>query len=141
MKENTMQETKFRVGQTVWCLLYGKGRVVDIDDTKNTFPVMVEFDTGESDSYSTSGKSIFGTNRTLFFSEPKIEAATEPVFEPKLVGKVVAVWCNATEDFVETGEVAYEYENSLMLTDGSSYSKDYVKYSFHEVTPQPYTFD
>lgn len=139
--QNT-QETKFRVGQTVWCLLYGKGNVVEIDSEDSDYPVYVEFKaSGKSSWYTHDGKYDPLGNRTLFHSEPEVTAGTEPAFEPKLVGKIVAVWCNAVEDFVETGEVAYEYENSLMLTNASSYSKDYEKYTFHEVTHQPITFD
>ena len=56
------------------------------------YPVAVYFESiGESVFYTENGEYNISANRTLFFSEPKIEAATEPVFEPKLVGKVVAV--------------------------------------------------
>lgn len=139
---NATQNTQFKVGQTVWCLLYGKGEVVEIDNIGTDYPVEVCFEnTGESEFYTRDGKYYTVANRTLFHSEPQVIAATEPVFEPKLVGKVVAVWCNAVDEFVETGEVAYEYKDRLVLTNASSYSKDYEDYTFHEVTPQPITFD
>jgi len=131
-----MQNTQFKVGQTVWCLLYGKGKVVEIND-KKTFPVQVAFDSGASDAYSKLGQVIPGANRTLFHSEPQVIAATEPVFEPKLVGKVVLVKNLGGED-VGFGHVEVELEDYVQVDDCTYYKHSY---NFHEFKDQPYTFD
>lgn len=138
---NATQETKFRIGQTVWCLLYGKGKVVNIspEEAEDAYPVLVEFEAPEHDcvNYTSDGKYYSDANRTLFFSEPKIEAATEPVFEPKLVGKVVMVK-NLEGDEVDYGFTEIETEEYVQI-DGSVYNKS--KYCFYEFRDQPITFD
>ena len=86
-KEEKKVETLFNVGQVVWDVVYGKGIVADVDyDERNTYPVKVVYDgDGGYDFYTPDGKLEEDDKiRRLYFSEPKIEAATEPVFEPVL---------------------------------------------------------
>lgn len=80
---------EFRVGDIVWDLTYGKGMVVDLDD--NDTPVEVAFESGHNDWFSQDGKLEPSLNRTLFFSEPRIEASVTRPFVPTLVGKMVVV--------------------------------------------------
>lgn len=84
LKEEKKVETDFRVGQTVWCVVFGKG-VVESIDKSDAHPVEVKFDCG-SRRYTLSGDMFrhVKNNRTLFFSEPKVIAETKPVFVPKL---------------------------------------------------------
>lgn len=83
------QENKpipWEVGQVVWCLFAGKGRVISVDEG-NFDPVQVEFDDGGYMTYGYSGKKSGYDFRCLFFSEPKIEAELFPPkkpFVPKL---------------------------------------------------------
>ena len=81
--------TIFKEGQTVWCLHYGEGEVQSIG--RNAHPIYVKFKNGESESYTTDGAVTIKAKRSLFFSEPKVEAKTEPDFIPTLEGKTLLV--------------------------------------------------
>lgn len=81
---------QFKVGDKVWCLVFGEGQVVAIH-TECTYPVRVKFGT-QVEGYTANGKLfITAKNRTLFFSEPKVDAATDRPFVPTLNGKFVVV--------------------------------------------------
>ena len=45
----------FEIGQKVWDVIRGRGVVVRIDNDLD-YPVVVDFDTGRSESYATDGK-------------------------------------------------------------------------------------
>lgn len=79
-------KSNFKVGQTVYCVLFGEGVVEEIVDGA-TFPVYVNFGgQNTSRSYTEDGKYQTNYNRTLFFTKPEVQGATEPVFEPQLKG-------------------------------------------------------
>lgn len=80
-EQDTEQEIKWEVGQVVWCLFAGKGRVVSVDEG-NFDPVQVEFDDGGYMTYRYSGMKSGYDFRCLFFSEPKIEAELFPPKKP-----------------------------------------------------------
>ena len=116
--QNEVQKDEFRVGDTVWCLMRGKGKVVMVLTARELqhCPVVVDFPktvnpvTGEEysnrHSYSKDGKWSQDFNRTLFFSEPKIEASVTRPFVPTLIGKdVLAVLKTSQLSF---GEVMFE---------------------------------
>lgn len=89
------KECLFKVGQVVWDVVYGKGVVVEISEY-SAYPVVAQF-SDETMAYTVDGKTYETHGRTLFFSEPKIEAATEPVFEPVLKkGDLVMVFSKDT---------------------------------------------
>ena len=77
------QENKpipWEVGQEVWDVRYGKG-VVDTLAALEDYPVGVVFQDGKCASYTKDGKNRYEDKcRSLFFSEPKIEAE---LFPPK----------------------------------------------------------
>ena len=80
------KECLFKEGQVVWDDVYGRGAVSAVFPPSQTMSgqVQVEFDSakGRKVRYTLDGKYQLeegATYRTLFFSEPKIEAATEPV--------------------------------------------------------------
>ena len=88
--QNEVKQDEFRVGDVVWDTVYGKGKVVFLDDDAQ--PVKVVYDSGDFNWYTQSGKmSPEMSNRTLFFSEPKIEASVTRPFVPTLVGKRVVL--------------------------------------------------
>ncbi len=91
--QNEVKQDEFRVGDVVWDTAYGKGKVIFLDDTEQ--PVKVVYDSGDHNWYTQDGKISPEMNRTLFFSEPKIEGAVTRPFVPTLVGKRVVV----KEDF------------------------------------------
>lgn len=79
------KECLFKEGQVVWDLLKGKGVVKTSYHYNQSYPVRVVFEDGDYDFYTDDGKlEPEDKSRRLFFSEPKIEAATEPLFEPVL---------------------------------------------------------
>lgn len=91
--EDAAVQDLFKVGQTVWCLIFGKGEVREIEDEDdNPYPIYVVFESdGGGRSFTKEGKYYKGHNRTLYFSEPKIEAAKQPLFTPTLEGKKVLI--------------------------------------------------
>ena len=91
--QNEVKQDEFRVGDVVWCLIYGKGEVSSImgNPEDYTYPVEVCFEDGGRDWYTLDGKLNEMSNRTLFFSEPKIEASVTRPFVPTLAGKRVVV--------------------------------------------------
>ena len=105
--KRTKDDCMFKVGQEVWCLLYGKGEVVKVYDTDD-YPIKVEFDNADSQYYTRNGTYHVDCNRTLFFSEPKIEAQEFPF---KYVGEAVFLvhieYGNPEGPFKITKEDAY----------------------------------
>lgn len=101
---NQVKPDEFRVGDIVWCLLYGKGEVSSLmgDPEGYTYPVEVCFENGDGNWYTLDGKLDEVGNRTLFFSEPKIEASVTRPFVPTLVGKMVVVRQKACYDVMTT---------------------------------------
>ena len=91
---------------TLWDLVYGKGCVAYISNLSAMYPVEVDFETGYSTWFTKDGKIDEAGNRTLFFSEPKIEASVARPFVPTLVGKRVVVRQHACHDVMI--EVTYE---------------------------------
>lgn len=82
---------EFRVGDVVWCLLHGKGEVTYVRHPVVTYPVDVCFENGDTFWYTQDGRYSEEFNRTLFFSEPKIEASVTRPFVSTLIGKNVVV--------------------------------------------------
>ena len=72
-------ECKFEVGQTVWDVRFGKGTVTAVSKAEcDAYPVTVSFDV-HGKRYTADGKyDLTDVNATLYFSEPKIVAETEP---------------------------------------------------------------
>ena len=55
----------FKVGQKVHCETYGEGVVVDVSrDVDETYPVAVEFASGEWDFYMEDGKLCYLGDKT-----------------------------------------------------------------------------
>lgn len=91
LKEDVMDDTTekkecmFKKGQVVWDIINGKGVVENYYHYNQPYPVKVVFEDGDYNFYTDEGKlEVEDKSRRLFFSEPKIEASTEPVFEPVL---------------------------------------------------------
>ena len=96
IKEETIMEKvmkpvdEFRVGDEVWCVQRGKGKVAEIE-CSDKFCVFVEFDNQDILWFTKDGRILPEYGRTLFFSEPKVEASLTRPFVPTLVGKTVVV--------------------------------------------------
>ena len=107
--ENEVKQDEFRVGDVVWCLHYGKGVVSNTES-------FIEVDYGwTAELYTPEGVHVAIQEtmpdgyslRTLFFSEPKIEASVTRPFVPTLVGKRVVVKESACYDVC----IEIEFEN------------------------------
>lgn len=81
MDNTEEQEIDWQIGQEVWDCAYGKGTVESVSITDDEIHVLFErFNT--SFNYDAEGVIYGGTCRTLFFSEPKIEAEKFPPKKP-----------------------------------------------------------
>ena len=88
--QNEVKQDEFRVGDVVWDIVFGKGSVYKISEMAY-YSIKVKFENGFEKSFTPDGKIHEDYNRTLFFSEPKIEASVTRPFVPTLVGKRVVV--------------------------------------------------
>ena len=104
------KECLFKEGQVVWDVVYGKGVVDEIVDNLN-YPVVVCF-SDEIMAYTVDGRTFETHGRTLYFSEPKIEAATEPLFEVVLKENDV-VYAKHTTGAGGVFSVAQELEHEV----------------------------
>ena len=73
----------FKVGQEVWCLIYGQGVVTEVDSkrTEETYPVFVKFKNYDElhISYTMEGKFHNQENITLFpYPVEVVKAVTKP---------------------------------------------------------------
>ena len=102
MNNTEEQEIKWEVGQEVWDVRYGKGIVDTLLAIPCQYPIGVVFADGGTASYTSKGLNrCTDVYRSLFFSEPKIEAEKFPpkkLFVPTLEkGDVVIVkWRGGT---------------------------------------------
>ena len=64
--------TDFRVGDRVYCMKHGWGKVTDVSMGEQ-YPIYVQFCNGHKDSYTIEGMiHTSWINKTLFFAEPTI---------------------------------------------------------------------
>ena len=73
----------FKVGQTVWCLIYGQGVVTDVDSKRaeETYPVLVKFQDYDElhISYTMEGRYHSQGNITLFpYPVEVVKASIKP---------------------------------------------------------------
>ena len=121
----------FKVGQTVWCLVYGQGVVKEVDGEKaaGSYVVIVDFNNSLSDfsnslsvDYTSDGKYYVGGNVTLF---------PHPV-------EVVKV---ATKPSIDWNHVSPEYNYLAQDSNGQGYlcGKNPSRHIFAWVMNSPYT--
>ena len=122
----------FKVGQEVWCLLNGKGKVTSIDP-HCFYEIGVTFTTGEKIFYTPKGfLDIDNKYRSLYFSEPVVQGAEKPPFVPALVGKKVLVEAYGGLYF---WNVTCETEDKIYTISGDyCIKKDVSIYEIQEVT-------
>lgn len=118
LKESTVEsnENHFKVGQTVWDVVYGKGEVKLVCEG-HCFPVKVEFQDGVR-TYTAEGKTDEEFARTLFFSEPKIIAETKPPFVPTFKkGDVLFTYGKHKDVIGDMGRVVVSSETEQSVFD------------------------
>lgn len=119
---NRVKPDEFRVGDTVWCLLFGKGVVVSYDPSDNLYPFQVMFDNKSGTHwYSADGRYDYESPRALFFSEPKIEASVTRPFVPTLVGKRVVVIPKFNREFSRLFTVFEEDSERIYVSEEGHY--------------------
>lgn len=127
MNNTEEQEIKWEVGQEVFCCVFGKGTVIEI--SKNgPYPLRVSFEHEENteEGYTMEGKLFTAAkNRTLFFSDPKIEAEKFPPKKPFVPafqkGDVIAV---KRADTVQILILEQETERQVKGNCGQVWDKD-----------------
>ena len=81
----------FKVNQTVWCTIYGKGVIESIgQEAEETYPITVKFSDNFRASYANDGKYHVLGNVVLF---------PHPVEIVKAVTKPSIDWSHVSEDF------------------------------------------
>ena len=74
--------SKLDIGMSVWDLVCGKG-VIILLDTSEDYPITCEFADGEERTYTADYKYYESDpNQMLYFSEPVIQAALHPQYNP-----------------------------------------------------------
>lgn len=120
------QEIKWEVGQEVWDVRYGKGIVDTLLAIPCQYPIGVVFADGGTASYTSKGLNrCTDVYRSLFFSEPKIEAEKFPpkkLFVPAFQkGDVVAVkWADTVQILI----LEQETERQVKGNCGQVWDKD-----------------
>ena len=109
-----MKIDEFKVGDTVYCVIFGKGIVKSIDF--GDYPVYVEFFIGNSTfkiSYTQDGKYDANGLRTLFFEEIKIpeSAYKRPRWRAREGGRYYYV--GALGDVASITELESDYDNKM----------------------------
>ena len=70
----------FKVGQKVWCVIFGEGVVRNILASDTRFPLVVEFN-GKWECYTLDGKYLLNTAQTLF---PRPTEIVKKVVKPSI---------------------------------------------------------
>lgn len=126
MNNTEEQEIKWEVGQEVWDVRYGKGIVDTLLAIPCQYPIGVVFADGGTASYTSKGLNrCTDVYRSLFFSEPKIEAEKFPpkkLFVPAFQkGDVVAVkWADTVQILI----LEQETERQVKGNCGQVWDKD-----------------
>ena len=123
--QNEVKQDAFRVGDVVWDVAFGKGSVYKISEM-DYYSIKVEFENGFEKSFTPDGKIHEESNRTLFFSEPKIEASVTRPFVPTLVGKRVVVQYYDGTWIPHPVVVTEETEEEIFTKNGSDYKSDLI---------------
>lgn len=122
---NSSEAIPWEVGQKVFCLLRGKGVVTEFDSDDKVYPVRVDFETGNTDWYTSEGKEESNYNRSLFFSDPQIVADKLPPKKPfvpvlKKGDVVVAEYADKVFKII----VEQEDEYTIRDSQGIRYTKE-----------------
>ena len=125
----------FEVGQEIWCLLNGKGKVTSIDP-HCIYEIGVTFPIGQEIFFTANGFfDVDNKCRSLYFSEPVVQGAEKPPFVPTLVGKKVLVETPHADDFLYFCDVISETEDQICDRDANWWmKKDVSIYEIQEVT-------
>ena len=132
-----MNRDEIKVEDTVYCVLYGKGKCIKIYDDERDYSVDVKFETGIVLSYTASGKYEADGIRTLFFEEIIIpeSAYKRPRWRAESGGEYFLV--SSSGDIYSTRDNYYEIDDLHFKTKNYFVSKQEARESkfykvFHE---------
>lgn len=131
-----MKKDKFEVENTVYCVMFGKG-VVDNIDEEEYYPVTVTFENGREESYTSNGEYYANSNRTLFFEEIPIpeSAYVKPKWRAEkgnkyfLINSIGDIY-NTIDNYYEVDDLHFEKGNYFQTEEEGKESKFYKV--FHE---------
>ena len=111
-------EIEWEVGQEVWCVIFGKGEVIAVEEDNCTdFPIRVRFESGRgAERFTKEGEYFTDCKRSLFFSEPIVTAESLPPkkkFMPVLEPGELVIIMNKTTGKAELVRVIEENEYSV----------------------------
>lgn len=95
-----MKKDEFKIGDVVYCIIYGKG-VVESTDGNGDYPIAVMFNEEIRKTYTKNGEYYKQCNRTLFFEEVKIPYSA--YVKPKIRAKFQEAYYYVTD----TGNCQY----------------------------------
>lgn len=72
----------WKVGQEVWCVLNGKGRVKAVEHNNILVSFCNEHCTTTVTYWKTGKRNSLDASRSLFFSEPTVSGLTSPPVQP-----------------------------------------------------------
>jgi hypothetical protein len=116
-----MKADGFKVGDTVYCILYGKGKCVAIKKNEN-YPVVVKMEEkGEFICYSYNGQYSSGQKQVLFFEEIIIpeSAYKRPRWRAEKLGSYYTV--SAAGEILKYNDVGSTGDNKFFI------AKNYFK--------------
>lgn len=93
-----MKRTEFKVGDKVWSMRFGWGKVNRIL-RGSTYPVFVFFSDNTEVSYTADGRVVSNSNRTLFFEEIQIPKSAYYTTDPDPVR--IEMTADEALDFIE----------------------------------------
>ena len=129
--EITEKDIPWEVGQEVWDVVLGKGKVSRVLEKQRMYPVRVIFCNDLVESYDLHGKKSDKCNRSLFFSEPVITAERFPQkkpFTPTLKNGEKVVLDTGDRSFIAT--IKEEKEDEVLIerqVSGIRYPKNCIK--------------
>mgnify|MGYP002660636114 CR=1 FL=1 len=121
--------TDFKVGDEVYCLLYGAGVVEDISTFEDFYPVRVRLDDCSTCmSYTTSGLYNNDQQRVLFHSKPEVLGGARlkpstPEYKGQYVGKQVTIISKRDPSHALLAVVDSETSTSICTLDGILFYK------------------
>ena len=128
---------KFKIGQKVECLIFGKGTIIELDNRKH-YPILVYFDNDASHEYTKNGQFRIDGKISLTPGTWRVEEILpEPEFE-----KGQPVWVKNLEQeewrlryyHMYTNNQHYAFLNNKIDDTESSYPWNYIK-PFEGVDP------
>ena len=58
-----MKADEFKAGDEVYCIFYGKGECIKIEEDDRIFPVTIKFETGRILNYTKDGRCLIDGNK------------------------------------------------------------------------------